>query len=74
MKVEQLPTLLTTAGVSRELRCATATLRRRIESGEVVPDFVLVECAGRPGSMVFRSESLPTIAASLATKPKGKTP
>ena len=72
MNIEQLPTLLTPAGVARELRCAPATLKRRIESGQVVPDFVLVETVGHPGSLVFKTESLPTIVVALATRPKGK--
>lgn len=66
----QPPTLLTLTGVARELRCANATLRRRIESGQITPDFVLVETVGRPGSLVFKSERLPEIALVVAQKPK----
>ena len=45
--IENLPTLLTAAGVARELRCAPATLKRRIKAGEVAPDFSLSASNGK---------------------------
>lgn len=70
MRLDQIPTLLTSAGVARELRCAPATLKSRIEAGIVMPDFVLVETVGRPGSLVFKSDRLPEIALAIVQKQK----
>ena len=42
----------------------------RISDGLVAPDAVLVETNGQLGSLLFRAENLPAIAATLANKPK----
>jgi hypothetical protein len=64
-----MPSFVTLTGLSRETRMCVTTLRRRIELGQIAPDAVLVEGAVRPGSLLFREDSLPSIAAKLATKP-----
>ena len=69
MNVE-LPTFVTLSGAARELRICNDTLKRRVANGEVTPDGVLVETAGRPGSILFASASLPAIAAKLSVTPK----
>lgn len=65
MTTIELPSYLTVAGTCREVRCCNATLRRKIEQGVVKPDAILVECAGKPGSLLFKAESLPAIAKIL---------
>ncbi|MFM2294470.1 MAG: hypothetical protein RLZZ350_883 [Verrucomicrobiota bacterium] len=65
----EIKNFLTAAGIARALNVCPATVKRRIQDGDIEPDGLLVESAHRPGSAIFHSERLPEISVTIARKP-----
>lgn len=70
MEGDSKPIFVTLSGLAREANVCNETVRRRVSSGEIVPDAVLVETKGRPGSLLFRSDRLPELLVEITRSKK----